>query len=435
MTEELVDRAKSLQVLQDWLAGDRNFQPKFSLTTARSIVANDPLVSAALETEANKVTEGGWGIKDGRKASNSEKRFRKKYRFNNTLHTLARNLRWQDGLIEIARDDNEIVGLNLLDQAVLEVNAKPNGDVTEYYQEEVQIGSRRTWDAKNVVHIKLKDAILNIWGESDLRVAYETVMVKDYIRKFLSWLFGTNQFRNHIGFKQTVSEEQVKKFISYYKEGEHSYGKPAITDGDVEIKALRELKDLENIILILDYCDKELMRLLQQTPLSMGEGGSSGRSEADGMSDVQRTSVKAVQRVIADAINYELFPKMGLPDSTEFYWKPLDRMSETKIFELVEIMKRSMFTDEAIIEFMEQQGMSFETKKLFKEPELAPAGMPTPEQRSQKDASASRERKGAGESNKRIGTGEAGTTRKDQLVARDNNQKYWEYTAVLEDEE
>lgn len=452
MTEEVIDRAKSLQVLTEWLQGDKNFQPQFSLKTARSIVYSDPLVSAALETEANKVIEGGWGIKSNRKADGNliEERFKRKYRFNSLLHTLVRNLRWKDGLIEIAHeqvvtvgdtimanDQSPVADLNLLDQENIDVDAKSNGDVNFYYQDNVKDGqSKRKWLPRNIVHIKFKDAILNLWGDSDLRVAYETVLIKDFIRKFLAWLFGTNQFRNHIGFKQTVSEDQVRKFISYYKEGENSYGKPAITDGEVEIKALRELKDLDQVLLILDYCDKELMRLLQQTGLSLGEG-SSGRADADGLSDTQRTSIKAIQRVIMEAVNYELLPKMGYSSGVEFYWKPLDRLTEKGLFEIIEIMKRSMFTDEAILEFMEKQGMSFETKKLFKEPEEI-TGV-TPEQRSKKDASASRESKGVGESNKRIGTGEQSTTREEQVsrAAPVNGKKipdFGKYPYVIEKE-
>ena len=444
MTDELVDRAKSIQVLSKWLNGDKNFQPEFSLGLARQIVLNDPLVSAALETEANKVLEGGWGIKSNRKADkdNIESKFRKKYRFNSLLHTLSRNLRWQDGLIEIAREavsidgdkiesTGEIADLNLLDQANIDVKAKSNGDVEYYYQDNVKDGeARRVWKEKNIVHITLKNNILNLWGDSDLRVAYETVLIKDFIRKFLSWLFGTNQFRNHIGFKQSVSTEQLKVFISSYKEGEKSYGKPAITDGDVEIKAMRELKDLDQLMLVLDYCDKELMRLLQQTGLSLGEG-SGGRSDGDGLSDTQRTSIKAIQRTIEEAINYELLPKMGYPSTVEFFWKPLDRLTEKSIFEIIEVMKRSMFTDEAVQEFMEKQGLTFETKKLFKDPMEMMAGEVSPEQRSKKDGSASRVSKGAGESNKRIGTGESSTTRDEQVVDR----AYWTYDTLMEDEE
>jgi hypothetical protein len=421
LTEEVIDRAASLQALATFIQGDRNFRPEFNPRLARQIVMNDPLVSAAIETEANKALEGGWSIKSGRKADNEtyNKNFKKKYRFDRLLHTAIRHIRFQDALIEIARKEGEVVDLNLLDPAEIEVDAKPNGDVNFYYQEQTKTKSypsKIVWQPENIVHIKFKDNILNFWGDSDLQVAYETVLVKDFIRKFLNWLFGTNQFRNHVSFKQTVSEQQLKTFISYYKEGEKSYGKPAITDGDVEIKALRELKDLEQLQLVMDMCDRELMRLLQQTPLSIGDGGSSGRSESDGLSETQRTSIKSIKRLIADAINYDLFPKLGYPSTVEFYWHPIDRMSEKSIFEVVEIMKRSMFTDEAIMEWMENQGLEFTVKKLFKEPELPTmGGQPTPEQRSKKDASASRTRKGEGESSQRIGTGEEGTTREEQV--------------------
>lgn len=442
MTEEtIIDRANSLQQLAGFIQGDRNFYKEFSPRLARQIVMNDPLVSAALETEANKVLEGGWGIRSERKADNDryDKLFRRKFRLDKLLHTTIRHIRFQDALIEIARKEGEVTDLNLLDPAEIEVKAKPNGDVEYYFQEpskKKDNPSKLVWQPENIVHIKLKDNILNLWGDSDLQVAYETVLIKDFIRKFISWLFGTNQFRNHIGFKQTISEQQLKTFISYYKEGEKSYGKPAITDGDVEIVALRELKDLEQLQIIIDMCDRELMRLLQQTPLSIGDGGSSGRSESDGLSETQRTSIKSMKRLLADAINYDLFPKLGYPSTIEFYWLPIDRMSEKSVFEVVEIMKRSMFTDEVIAEWMKNQGLQFSTTKLFKEPELEMTGnQPTPEQRSKKDASNSRERKGAGESSKRIGTGEASTTREEQVSRAIPNFNSYPYVIEKEVEE
>ena len=441
MTEELIDRAASLQALATFIQGDRNFKPEFNPRIARQIVMNDPLVSAAIETEANKVLEGGWGIKSGRKADNEnyDKTFKRKYRFDRLLHTTIRHIRFQDALIEIAKKEGEVIDLNLLDPAEIEVNAEPNGDVNYYFQEQNKTKSHPSkivWQPENIVHIRFKDNILNLWGDSDLQVAYETVLVKDFVRKFLSWLFGTNQFRNHVSFKQTVSEQQLKTFISYYKEGEKSYGKPAITDGDVEIKALRELKDLEQLQLVMDMCDRELMRLLQQTPLSIGDGGSSGRSESDGLSETQRTSVKAMKRLVADAINYDLFPKLGYPVTVEFYWYPIDRMTEKGIFEVVEIMKRSMFSDEVITEWMQNQGIEFSATKLFNEPELPTMGeQPTPEQRSKKDSSASRTRKGEGESSKRIGTGEAGTTREEQVSRAMPNFDKFPYVIENEVEE
>lgn len=434
--EEIVSRENSKQVLISFLTGKDSFSKEFDLSLARQIVRQDPLISASLETEANKVLEGGWSIKLNKK-DNKEliKRFRKNYRFDDLLQTLISNLRWQDALIEIGREGGKVSDLNLLDPVVIKVKANPNGDPLLYYQDSVSPNvdgvSLIEWLPRNIVHVKLKDSILNFWGDSDLRVAYETVLIKDFIRQFLIWLFKTNQFRNHINFKTLASEEQIKRFVSFYKEGEKSYGKPVLTDGEVTVSAMRELTDLQNLIGILDWCDNQLRMLLQQTPISLGVGGGS-RSEGDALNDTQKTSIKALQRKIANAINYELFDKMGISDGAEFYWKPLDRMTEKGVFEVVEIMKRSMMTDEVIKEFMEQQGLSFSADKIFNEPEESDVEV-TPEQRSNKDASSSRETKGAGESNEKIGTGKQGTTREDQLVKRsvDKFNKY-PYTFEVE---
>lgn len=421
--EEIISRENSKQVLLGFLTGKDSFSKPFDINLARNVIKNDPLISASLETEANKLLEGGWGIK--RKGIDNKellKRFKKTYRFDNLLQTTVMDLRFMDALIEIGRKNSKVSELNLLDASQIDVETKPNGDPIKYTQESgqpnVDDNAVITWEPRNIVHIKFKDSILNFWGTSDIQVIYETVLIKDFIRKFLTWMFQTNQFRNHINFKTLASEDQIKRFVSFYKEGEKSYGKPVITDGEVEIKAMRELKDLEGLITILDWCDNQLRMALQQTSVSLGASGSS-RSEGDVLSDTQRTSIKALQRKIADAINYELFDKMGLSDDTEFYWKPIDRMTEKGIFEVVEVMKRSMFSDDAVKEFMEQQGLTFKTKELFKEPIEDDSEQPTPEQRSNKDASASRETKGAGEGNSKVGTGAAGTTRDDQLVKRD----------------
>jgi len=422
MSEEIVSRENSKQVLLQFLQGKDSFSKPFNPHLARKVVLNEPLISAALETEANKVLEGGWGIKR-KGVDNKEliKRFKKQYRFDDLLGTSIRNVRWQDTLIELGHTKGKVTDLNLLDATAINVNTKPNGDVKEYYQESTEQNSEGqnviTWLPKNIVHIKFKDSILNFWGDSDLQVVYETVLVKDYIRQFLLWLFKTNQFRNHINFGTLASEDQVKRFVSFYKEGERSYGKPVISDGEVSISAMRELVDLQNLVELSDWCDNQLRMALQQTPISLGNGGGS-RSEGDALNDSQRTSIKAIQRKLSDAINYDLFDKMGLSDNTEFYWKPIDRMTEKGVFEVVEIMKRSMMTDEVITEFMANQGLVFKEKKLFNEPEESDVEV-TPEQRSAKDASASRETKGAGASNKKIGTGKEGSTREEQLVKRD----------------
>ena len=173
----------------------------------------------------------------------------------------------------MVRKNNSVTDLNLLDPAAIDVKAKPNGDVDYWYQEEranAGLGEVR-WPERNVVHITYEDALLNIWGENQLRSAYDTLLIKDYIRTFLLWLFKTNQFRTHYNVKG-ASEAQIRAFISRLKQGESTYDKPVITEGEMAVSPLRELKDLDMVQGILEWCDGQLISLLGQTTIGLGIG-------------------------------------------------------------------------------------------------------------------------------------------------------------------
>lgn len=416
--QEATMHANSMQVLEDFNAGDNSFEKVFSVETSLQLIRNDPIVSAAIETKVDKAMEGGWGLRVGDKARQETQMsiFKRDYRFDKFLRTALRTVQWQDLLIEIVKKGDKVTDLNILNTAEIDVETDPNGDPISYTQESPNDGQDPiVWKAEQVVHIKFKDALLNFWGESDLRVAFDTLVIKDNVRKYLTWLFGTNQFRTHFSFK-TLNDNMLRRFVSSYKQGENTYGKPVITEGEIMAGPLRKVEELDQMIALLDWCDTQLISLFQTTTVNMGIGGSGGRSEGDSLGDVQRTSILALQRVVEEGINFDLFPKMGLSRKDEFFWKPLDRMSKKQLFEVIEIMKRSTFTDEAVQEFMMESGMEFKTKNLFKAPEEVEG--PTPEQRSAKDGSASRQRKSEGEADTNIGTGQESSTREEQLVAQ-----------------
>lgn len=422
-TDELVLKAKSQQVLRDFARGKSNFEPDFNPRTALNIVRNDPVISAAIDSIVSKCMEGGWGAEFGNKDREEQNIsfLKRDLRFDRILRSMVRTGRWQDILIEIVKEDNKVIALNLLDPAEVQVNAKPNGDVNFWFQDytvaddgtQHQImrdgqNFQRIWQPNQVVHIKFKDAILNLWGESDLRVAWDTIRIKDGVRKILNWLFNSNQFRNHINFEK-ASDQEIIDFISSAKEGELTFDRPMITQGGVNVNPLREPKDLDMFLLILRWCDEQLISLMRTTVVNLGLGGSGGRSESDGLGDIMRSNIKNIQDVISEAINYELFPKMDFPKTTKFFWKPLDRMSKQKLFESVNIMRQAGFSDEAVVEFMTSEGLQFKAKKLFEANENLKAD---------KDLMPSRSSTKEGEADKNVGTGEDSSTREDQITSK-----------------
>lgn len=422
--DEIVQKANSAQVLLDYLSSEKeNFNKPFNPNLALTLLREDPLVRGSIKRITAKTMEGGWHLnfEDKDRKRRETKRFKKDYRFTKLLRTLINTLQYQDVLIEIVRKDGKVIDLNLLDPKAIEVKAKPNGDIEYWFQEEVKSVGKGVikWKPENVVHVTYEEAILNVWGENQLKAAYDTLLIKDYVRAYLLWLFKTNQFRTHFNVKN-ASEPQIRAFISRLKQGESSYSKPVITEGEVEASPLRELKDLDTIEWLLDWCDKQLIGLLGQTVVGLGMGGSGGRSESDSLGDTLRTTIIDIQNIIGEAFNYELLPKMGYPVEEIFAFNPLDRMTKKQLMETIEIMRRSGWKDEAIKEFAEEQGLEFKVDSWFQPPEMQNAMTA----QARKDGAASRQRSSEGEADKNVGTGQESSTREDQLVQKASFEGY-----------
>lgn len=434
MTVEFVEKAQSAQVLLDYLQSSRgNFAKPFEPQLALTLLRNDPLVKGIIRRNASKVMEGGWGFHGSslkeRKAM--EKKFKKSFRFQKLLRNIATTMQYQDVLIEIVKEGNVPKELNLLDPAVIEVKTKSNGDVDYYFQSEDVTGkdirgNAPRWNADRVVHIKYDEALLNVWGENQLKSAYDTLLIKDYIRTFILWLFKTNQFRTHYNFK-SISEQQVKDFVSRLRQGESDYSKPVLTEGELTASPLRELKDLEQVMGWVNWCDDQLVALLGQTAVGIGAGGSGGRSESDSLGDVHRSTILDMQEVISEGINFDLMEKMGYPVNEQFYFAPLDRMTKRQLMETIEVMRRSGWTDKAIMEFAKDEGLEFELEEWFNPPETQNAMSSA----AKKDGSFSRQRSAEGQADKNVGTGKESTTRQDQLVSKAKS-KYDSYPYTYE---
>ena len=209
-----------------------------------------------------------------------------------------------------------------------------------------------------------------MWAEPlDLQSLYETVLVKDYIRQWLAWFFGTNQMRGLYVLENGASEAKIKDFVSYLKASEKDKSKPVILQGKVMYQLLNKFSDEgESILKVLEWCDRQILMLLQVPPIAIGVPDSSGRSNSVEQYQALNTTVLNVQRILEEEFTYDLFPKIGFKD-VEFSFGILDESARQRVFEMAEKMKNMMMTDEAITEFLESQGVVFETSKLFKDPE------------------------------------------------------------------
>ncbi len=347
--------------------------PKFNPETAKKIILNDPLVKAALITLVDKTLESGWRVtgEDEKSRVKSAEEKLDELKFNPVLRKMLFNLfLYNNAFVEIVKDSNGVKDINVLETAFMKIQAEQNGDVIRYYQENLagNYNDSPSWTPDKVTHFKLNELSSNVWADSDMQTLYDTVLIKDNIRQWLSWFFGTNQMRPWFNFKSKLSETKAKEFVSWMKRTEKDKALPFITEGDTTVAALfsfaSEGKSIQDV---LNWCDSQILMLLQVPPIAVGMADQSGRSNSVEQFSALHTRIKNIQEILEDSINYDLMPKLGY-SKVHFDFGSLDLGVSKQVFEIVQLMKNSMFTDDAIREFLEAQNIVFETTEVFKDP-------------------------------------------------------------------
>jgi hypothetical protein len=384
MATKTVSNANSKGLILDYLngtpKGSNNFgmfgrNPRFDPVTALKVVRNDPTVRAALITLIDKFFEGGYRIegKDSRSKQKEAKTRLEELRFDKyNRKIMFHGLLFNNAFGEIIKKGGKVSDLNVIEPATMRIEADDNGDVSGYYQE---TGNRSKdantprWTTDEVVHYKFDDYTTNVWAEFNVEALYETCLIKDYIRQWLQWFFGTNQLRPVLVIKSGASDTKIKEFISFLKSAEKNLMQPLPFSGELDIQKLQSFADEGKSVLdVLKWCDEQILALMQIPPIAVGFPDQSGRSNSVEQYTALYTRINSLQKQFSDTTTYELFPKIGY-EKMEFCFGVLDSSVRKSTFEMVQLMKQSQFTNEAIIEFLEEQGIVFETEKVLMDPE------------------------------------------------------------------
>jgi hypothetical protein len=388
--KEPVVQANSRGVKEDYLTSfpsrstvERPFigeRPDFDITTAREdLYKNDPIVRAAVKKTVNKVMETGWRLEPQNGKSGINK-LREKIQdtsesgldYEKHLEEVVGNLvLYNNAFVEVIEEGGETY-VNLLEPEYMEINTDLNGDVNFYFQDIVSDDSENTqegkptWNPDEVVHYKLNHYSTNAWSPVDLEAVYETLLIKDYIREWLHWFFKTHQMRPHIKAAENTSEEDMQQLISDIKQMRTKVDVPFLTQGEIQVEKLQEFttEEAESVRDIMEWCDEQLLMLMQVPPIMLGKGDESGRSTASELRKQFNSYIQSIRRTVSRHEHRDLFPKLGA-NAVELKWETLDKSQHKEIFETVRSMRQAQMKPQAIQEYLEMRGMSFETDDVF----------------------------------------------------------------------
>lgn len=392
-----------------WSPGQQTVFPNFSPADVLTLIDTDPVARGALTHFVDKSMEGDYALieRETKKYDrDAELRLDENYKFRSEiLRKIFIMLKlYNNAFLELVKDTSgRTKAMNVLDASMIEPETEPNGDPIRYHWkvENPITGEKAKWDKSEIVWFKLNDRSQG-WAPVDIKALSENLHIKQYIRRYIGWLWKTGQYRLLYKFKDS-SKQDITDFLVYAKRNDKYYDVPFVAKGDIETTLLRDMKEIDQLVSMMKYLDNQTLILMRIPPNDAGIPDASGRSNADAQSNNLYTTITSVKKVIEDTINFDLFPRIN-KGTYLFHFAPNDRFAEKQVFEIVKLMKDMGMDDDVCKEYMEDRGMYFAAERLFKEPtgmEAAVGGL-----------KQERYTKGTGEGNK---PREEPTTREDQL--------------------
>jgi len=417
MPKRIIKQADSRDALRffSW-SGTRNknktpvaeLTADYSLFNVIEMVDSDPVARGAINHFVDKCVEGGYVTlhRDTHKVDEvTTDGLERKFMFRTAIlrKIFLIGKLFNNVFLEIVKDsENNTKELNILDSTNIKPITKINGDPLSYESkiENPASGAPARWSADEITWFKFGDRAQG-FAPVDLKALHSNILAKQYLQRYISWLWKTGQYRVMFNFKD-ASDASIEDFIVYNKQVEMDYTSPFLGKGEVEAKVLRDVKETDSIINLLKYYDNQTLILLRVPPIDAGIPDASGRANADSQNLSLAVHVKSWKQVVEDTINFDLFKKINKGNNL-FKFKAIDRFVEQNVFENVMIMKNVGMSEEAIAEYLQQRRIYFKTEKLFtpieeklggnegeKDPDLMPSrfgpGLPsTPNQANQKE--------------------------------------------------
>jgi hypothetical protein len=389
--------------------------PDFSFAAVISAINNDPVARGAVNHFIDKCMEGVLSFVKRDDLSYDPKlelRLQEKYNFRTEIlrKTFVMAKLYNNVFIENVKDtDNNVKALNVLDSSNVEPITEANGDVISYKTKAPHptTGDYISWDKGEITWVKFGDRTEG-YAPVDMRALWENLKIKEYVKRYVGWLWQTGQYRVLYNFKNS-SDQDIENWLAFNKKHDDDFKKPSILKGELETKLLRDMREQESLIQFLEYLDGQTLILLRVPPIDAGIPDASGRSSSDSQKSSFDTSIIGLKKVVEDYINFDLFPKINKGKSL-MKFGPTDRFAERQVWENLQIMQSMNMTDDVMQEYLQDRGL-FYSSKLFKKAEETQTLI---NPRS-KDTAPSRQGKSEGASNAKIGTGEQSTTREDQL--------------------
>lgn len=372
--QQFLTRENSKAVLNDYTPSTehQNTFPSFSLEEAEKVIFSDPVVNGAEKQFIDKCSQGRYFFvrrdKPSQVDSSLHRRMEEEFHFSsNVLRAIYRQaFRYRNAFLEVRRGEGtgRVVGLNVLNAKYIKPIVEHNGDPVRYRWTvpNPHTNSFPEWSTDEVIWLKFYENAEG-FAPIDMESIYNWVRLKEFVRKYVSWLWDTGQYRTIYNFKQP-RKEQVDDALAFMKQHEEDPTTPFLFEGELDLKQNRDMEENASLLELLKYIDQQILVNLRVPPIDAGIPDATGRSNADAQGNNFLTSVHGIKSVVLDGINNRLLDRMNRMDA-KMVFAPSDRFEKKQIIDELNLFANMGLSKEALTEYMTSNGLLFETDTLW----------------------------------------------------------------------
>ena len=352
--------------------------PDIPIRKVRDLVKNDSIVKGAIKKTVAKALQNGYHLR-GRNERSGEKKLRNLinngWNYDEHLEQVVTNLAlYQNCFVEVLDEDT----INLLETTYTQPMTDEFGNVVGYKQT-VKSSTQRNlgstdypkWAVDEVVHYKMNHFDTNEWSDIDIRAAAKWIYIKRAVQEWIHFVFDKNLVRPTVRVGRETSQKALESIKNSLKELMESPKKPIGFKGDATIGVFFSYaEEAESIHELINLCNSEILTTLQVPPGVFGLGGdkTSGRTDPAEQRNQFNDYVKSIRRTVKVYEEQELFPKIGAP-ATELHFGIVDMTETRQVFENVRTMRQAQFSNDAIKEYLIDNGVFFDTEEVLKSDE------------------------------------------------------------------
>ncbi len=347
--------------------------------TLKNYITSDPDLAAAMRKFVdNMLIEMPRIVAVGKLSPSTVKGYNdqlKDVRFYRLMRNAIYSLLWNgNAYFEVKFSGKKLKEMYNIDPETISIITNASGEPIGYKQQ-IANAPEVTFTPDEIIHITIDHIETGEWGMAFLKPLHDSLRRKAVAEDYLQWLIENNKFAPIVKTKtiDSMTQTELMRVRAEIEQTNIDANRlPFLNfgiDEDLELLKIFTTENFNDVIMYIEKQKEAIVTILQMPPIIAGTVDNSNRSNSEIQANfVFYNTIIAFQNLVAEEMNFEMIRKLGWKN-VEFVFPEVNKRSEVEIIKIAKSLRVDLhFTEEAIVEYLRQNGFRIpDVDELFDE--------------------------------------------------------------------